>query len=404
MTMDKIKVIKTEKDYQEALSLIEALLQNDPDPDSVEGEKLSLLATLVEDYESSMLPESLPDPVDAILFRMEQVNLKPADLVPYIGSRSKVSEVLSRKRPLTVSMMRALQVGLGIPAKVLLKEVDEFRDPDNIAWNNFPIREMEKREYFGNRSVKDAGVKDLMESFFSPMGAPSYFVGMLRKGNYVRASRPMDRHALVVWSAYILKQTRKLKYPRSFRKDAVDIVFMRKLSRLSADPKGPLLAVENLREVGVGLVVEAHFPKTYLDGAAIMTDRTHPVIGLTLRHDRVDNFWFTLMHELAHLALHYDQNISLFYDDLDHQDSNRIESEADRLAREVLIPEGRWENSPARLVPSPIAAKSLADELGIHIAIVAGRMRYEGCRYHYLNSIVNNAKVRGYFPNRNWAA
>ena len=121
----RIKVIKTEEDYNEALKLIEELMNGDPEEDSEEGEKLDLLATLVQDYESKLFPESLPDPIDAILFRMEQQNLKPIDLVPYIGSRSKVSEVLSRKRTLTLSMMRALEAGLGIPAKVLLKKYDK---------------------------------------------------------------------------------------------------------------------------------------------------------------------------------------------------------------------------------------------------------------------------------------
>ena len=79
---------------------------------------------------------------------MEQQGLKPKDLVSFIGSRSKVSEVLSRKRSLSLDMIRALEKGLGIPAKVLLREADEFRHPDDIAWNRFPIKEMEKRNYF----------------------------------------------------------------------------------------------------------------------------------------------------------------------------------------------------------------------------------------------------------------
>ena len=131
----KIKVIKTEEDYNKALELIGELMNKDPEEDSEEGEKLNLLATLVQNYESKLFPESLPDPIDAILFRMEQQNLKPSDLVPYIGSRSKVSEILSRKRTLTLSMMRALEAGLGIPAKVLLKESDEFRNTKDIAWD-----------------------------------------------------------------------------------------------------------------------------------------------------------------------------------------------------------------------------------------------------------------------------
>jgi len=118
--MKIVGIIKTEEDYNKALMLIEELMDKDPEEDSEEGEKLNLLTALVQDYESKLFPESLPDPIDAILFRMEQQNLKPSDLVLYIGSRSKVSEVLSRKRSLTLSMMRALEAGLGIPAKVLL--------------------------------------------------------------------------------------------------------------------------------------------------------------------------------------------------------------------------------------------------------------------------------------------
>src|ERR1035441_2824883 len=102
--MVEIKVIKTENDYRAALKSIEALVAKDPDPESTEGEQLELLSTLVADYESSYFPPTLPDPVEAIKFRMEQANLKPADLVPFIGSKSRVSEILSGKRKLTVEM------------------------------------------------------------------------------------------------------------------------------------------------------------------------------------------------------------------------------------------------------------------------------------------------------------
>jgi len=119
--MDKIKIIKTEQDYKEALKLLEELMGRDPNPDSAEGEQLNLLTTLIQDYEAKAFPETLPDPIEAIKFRMEQVGLKPADLIPYIGSRSRVSEILSGKRQLTLDMIRALETGLGIPAEVLIQ-------------------------------------------------------------------------------------------------------------------------------------------------------------------------------------------------------------------------------------------------------------------------------------------
>lgn len=398
----KIKVIRTEEDYNEALKLVADLMETNPDPDSEDGEKLSLLATLIQDYESKTVPESFADPVDAILFRMEQNNLKPSDLVPYIGSRSKVSEIISRKRPLTLSMIRSLEAGLGIPAKILLRESDEFRNADNISWNRFPLKEMEKRNYFGNKLSKIPNIKDLMEKFFLPMGTPAQFLGMLRKTNY-RSTRPMDKHALIAWSAMIVKKASRMKCSGVFKPGTIDLSFMQELAKLSIEDNGPILAQELLKKHGIALVIEPHFPQTYLDGAAIMMDKKHPVIGLTIRYDRLDNFWFNLMHELAHVVLHYDQNYNFFYDDLDNPDSsNKKEEEADKLARESLIPESKWENSPARLIPSPIAAESLAKELGLHTAIIAGKMRREGNRYIYLNTIINQAKVRKYFPEERW--
>ena len=400
--MNKIKVIKTEQDYKEALSLAEVLIGRSPDPDSEDGEKLNLLTALITDYETARVPESLPDPVDAILFRMEQANLKPADLIPFIGSRSKVSEILSRKRPLTVSMMRALEAGLGIPAKVLLKEPDEFRDPENVAWEQFPLNEMEKRGYFGKESLKDSNAKSLIMNFFSPIGSYSYAFGMLRKSNYVRAVRPMNKHALAAWSGFIVKKAQEIKYPTSYKKGIVNLTFMQEIAKLSVETDGPVRVIEFLKAYGIGLIIEPHFSQTYLDGVVIMTDKKHPVIGLTIRYDRVDNFWFTLMHELAHIALHYDTETNLFYDDLDNKDTNKLEAAADQLAGEALVPENKWENSPARLIPSPMAAESLAKEIGVHTAIVAGKMRRTGEHYQFLNTIVNKAKVRQYFPSVGW--
>ncbi len=398
----KIKVITTEKDYQEALNLIEELMSKNPEPESEDGEKLNLLVTLVKDYESKLLPESLPDPIDAIEFRMEQQNLKPVDLVPYIGSRGKVSEILSRKRPLTLSMIRSLEAGLGIPAKVLLRESDEFRDPDNIAWKKVTLQEMQKRGYFGNKSINDSNIKALIKIFFSPIGSPSYAFGMLRKSNYIRASRAMDRQALAIWSGYIAKKAKEIVYKNVYKPGLINLEFMKKVAQLSAESEGVIKVIDLLKENGIGLIIEPHFPKTYLDGIAILTDKKHPIIGLTIRHDRLDSFWFTLMHELAHISLHSDKHINLFYDDLDSEDSNTMEREADQLAREVLVPESKWENSPARLIPSPIAAESLAKELKIHPAIVAGKMRYEGQNYQYLNKIVGEAKIRKYFTDIKW--
>lgn len=105
-----IKVIKSEKEHETALAEINSLIDRDPDPGTPEADRLELLTLLVENFESHAFPKRVPEPLEAIRFRMEQQNLKQRDLVPYIGSPSKVSEVLSGKRPLTLSMMRALRL------------------------------------------------------------------------------------------------------------------------------------------------------------------------------------------------------------------------------------------------------------------------------------------------------
>src|SRR5580698_9818158 len=115
----KTKVIKTESDYTAALARVEKLME--AKPNTAQGDELEVLSLLVHDYEERVFPIDKPDPVAAIRFRMEQQGLTNKDLVPFLGSRSRVSEVLSGRRSLSLKMIRALAGGLRIPADVLLQ-------------------------------------------------------------------------------------------------------------------------------------------------------------------------------------------------------------------------------------------------------------------------------------------
>lgn len=117
-----IRPIHTDAAYRGALAAIAALVELDPDPGTPEGDRLDILATLVKAYESKHFPIDAPDPVEAIKFRMEQGGLSIKDLEPMIGKRNRVYEVLNRKRPLTLAMIRRLHRSLGIPADVLIAE------------------------------------------------------------------------------------------------------------------------------------------------------------------------------------------------------------------------------------------------------------------------------------------
>ena len=113
-----IKPIKTENDYNESIKRIEDLWGSKMD--SPQGDELDLLVTLVESYEMKHYPIAPPDPVEAIIFRMEQMGMTKTDLAKYLGSQSRVSEVLGRKRKLSLKMIKSLYRGLKIPAEILL--------------------------------------------------------------------------------------------------------------------------------------------------------------------------------------------------------------------------------------------------------------------------------------------
>ncbi|UUZ68257.1 transcriptional regulator [Polaromonas sp. P2-4] len=117
-----IKPIRTDDDYKAALKVVSSLVDADPEPGTPEGDRLDILSILVQAYEAKNFPMDLPDPVDAIKFRMEQKGLQPKDLEPMIGRLNRVYEILNRKRPLTMPMVRRLHAGLGIPAESLIRQ------------------------------------------------------------------------------------------------------------------------------------------------------------------------------------------------------------------------------------------------------------------------------------------
>jgi HTH-type transcriptional regulator / antitoxin HigA len=396
-----ITAINSEVDYKAALAEIERLINRDARAGTSEGDRLNLLTLLVQDYEQKRIELEAPDPIDAIKFRMEQMNLTPRDLVPLIGSRSKVSEILSRKRPLTLSMARALHKGLRIPAKALLQEQFLFDlGEDAIEWERFPIREMINRGWITER-VTDVRrqAKDVMHRFFAPLGKGWVPIALYKQTNYyLRSARQMDFYALAAWNARVC--IRALQTPPSFRFESsvLTLEFMHELAHLSTLSDGPRHAIEYLDKVGISLVVEPHLPDTYIDGAAILAKSDRPVVALTIRHDRIDNFWFVLMHELIHVSRHLNADLTAFYDDLDVEDStNAQEREADRLAGEALIPDAEWKKSPASSLRNPDAVQHLASRLRIHPAIVAGRIRHQRNSYRVLNRLVGQGQVRRLF-------
>lgn len=398
------RTIRTETDYSRVFKKIEKLITLDPEPGTDDAERLDLLSMLIEKYESEKFPIDLPNPLDAIKFRMNEQGLRQKDLIPFIGSKSKVSEVLAGKRFLTVPMLRALHEGLGIPADVLLKEPKiENGQAEDLDWNKFPIKEIAKRgwiEVTVQESKKEA--QWFIERLFEPLGGIEQVPIFCRRTFVERSGKSMDKYALLAWTARALAKAQSMDLP-PYTSGTLDESIMKQVAKLSFSAKGPLEAQAFLAKHGIALVIVPHLPRTHLDGAAMLSQQSNPVIGLTVRHDRIDNFWFSLMHELAHVWKHLTAFDEAFVDNLDSgPGKDPREREADRVSGEILIPRSIWRRSDAYRQRSPDVINELAFKLNIHPAIIAGRIRHDAKNFYILTQMVGNGMVRKQFPDIRW--
>jgi HTH-type transcriptional regulator/antitoxin HigA len=402
-----IRVIRTRADYEQMHAELERLLDLDPPRGSPDRDRLDVLLVLLADYETREVPAPQVDPIDAILFRLDQLGMQPRDLEPYLGGRSRVSEVLARKRPLSIAMIRALNEGLGVPAEALINPAsprEENPDASEVPWERFPIREMISRGWI-RATQRGAWSREaaqrILEPLFGPSGSGLAAEPLYRRTAHVRAGKEMDEFALAAWTARVLQLASEGPKPRRFDPHTLQAEQLRSLAQLSRLAEGPRLTREWLADRGIVMVVEAHLPRTRLDGAAILTEEGVPVIALTIRYDRLDNFWFTLFHEIGHVLRHLGSgsDIRQYFDDLDVTELlDPQEQEADAFAQESLVPAASWQASAVAFAPSVDAAEALADELGISPAVVAGRVRHQKRNFRLLHPLIGTGMVRHLFP------
>ena len=388
--MGHLKIIKTPEEHKAALVRLEQLMDANPLECTQEADELEVLALLINQYEQQNHAIDLPDPIDAIRFRMDQQGFKNRDLIPFIGSAPKVSEVLNGKRPLSLNMIRRLNQGLGIPVDILIQEpTQETANERDIDWQAFPLSVMLNRGYFEDfegtlSELKEYSAECLTRFFKSVRGGFDLEPAMLRTTAHLRTNdKVSDQYALWAWQTRVLKKASEQPLPCLYRKKTVTLEWMQNLARLSWSEGGPELAREYLKKSGIHLVIEPHLPKTYLDGAVCMSASGSPVVALTLRYDRLDNFWFTLMHELAHVALHLDGNESWFIDNLDAESEDAQERQADTLAQKALLPEDINYSSMTEVA----SVQNLANKLNIAPEIIAGRIRHETGNHRLFGSL-----------------
>lgn len=203
--------------------------------------------------------------------------------------------------------------------------------------------------------------------------------------------------SLLSWKAQITRRAKVIIERDKVQYRPLDVSWLVDLVKLSKLDDGPVRARALLKEHGIILIVEIHIPGMRVDGAAFLVDQI-PVIGITLLRDALDNFWFTLLHEVGHVILHYRTGLAAgFFDDSESMQVDEFEEEANKFAANMLIPEELWSRSPARIAKTVAPIECFAEQLGISSAIVFGRIRLERKNYAIFSDKIGRGKVRKQF-------
>lgn len=169
---------------------------------------------------------------------------------------------------------------------------------------------------------------------------------------------------------------------------------LKDIAKLSPDESLVLELPSILAKYGIVLVFEEGIKSMKLDGAVFKLFTGHPVIGLSFRYSRIDNFWFTLMHELSHIVLHYEQLDIPIFDDLDEESADFIEKQANRLAKNSFVEKAIWRSCKANYQIGDDVVYDFADKVNIHPAIIAGLLQHEKKSYQIYSKIVNKTNIR----------
>lgn len=295
---------------------------------------------------------------------------------------------------------RALRLDVSEVAELTANEdMREPADPLRAQCAKFPIREMYRRGWFkgftGSLSAAVASGEELAMEFVR-QAMPRRQPALLRQR--ARFDSTMDQSALLAWQCRILVLAGDEDLDVEFSRKLLTDEWFEALIQESRYDDGPRRARDFLRRSGISLVIEPHLPQTFLDGAAFLLPNGTPVIGMTLRYDRLDNYWFVLIHELVHIRHHLRKGVlEDVFDDLDSL-GDGLEQETDKLAGNLLLPDEVWDAALARYVRSEESVISLAEELAICPAIVAGRIQHEADNYLILQELIGQGGVRKLFP------
>jgi len=298
-------------------------------------------------------------------------------------------------------------VGAGIPPDMdaFLSYIEEHEQ--QLDYMQFPVRELISRKWI--KREKNEPLKNVFEKFLQLIGSEELPQNvLLRKTLHKNTKNPTNDYLLLAWSIRVLRRgidECKKCHENHFQQENINHKVLRDIAKLSKFDDGPLRAKEYLANLGISLVIEKWLTGSKFNGASLRTKNGMPVIGLTLFYDRIDNFWFTMLHELVHVWKHLDNDDELFFDSTGRRQEDYIndtrEEEADRIAQESLIP-NEYLSHAAFKTHSSESVIELAEELEIHPAIIAGRVRHETKSWNILSDVVHGAGVRYMFKDVSW--
>lgn len=229
----------------------------------------------------------------------------------------------------------------------------------------------------------------------TPLETVFFDLPLSKQPTLFRKSAKVDENLLAIWQARTRTQAEYTVLAEG-RPDFKGLTRadLRKIALMSVDPSIIRELPAILASFGIILVYVYALPGMHSDGAVFHLSTGHPVIALSLRYPRLDYFWFTLLHELAHLVLHQDQLKEPVYFDVEAEEKDKVEKAANRLAKSSLVDPESWVSCAPKFDPSDRAILKYAAAEGVHPAIVAGLLRKETGNYKRYSSIINEHDVR----------
>lgn len=262
--------------------------------------------------------------------------------------------------------------------------------------DDFPFSVMKRRKWFGKRICSKPRLSNdekraALIKFFSqgPVGAQS----ALHRKTSGKISKERQA-ALLVWQTRVLMRAQDVcdNYPRYTPLDSSTI---NGLAKLSADANGIVELISILGRHGIIVIFEPHLPATKIDGAALALEGKWAVVGMSLRYNRIDNFWFVVLHEVGHIVRHWERvkDSGIIDENAGHEAMDLIEREADEFAENAIFPAASWKNSMVRFSKDPSQIIKFAERNHIHPALVAGRIRRDRS-YTEFSDLVGEGEVR----------